>query len=158
MRQCKICGSITFGGYCPVCGTNRVKLRFDQKQIFQSDDWIKKRVNAAKQVGASSIITPQNKEVKKKPNLEKKIPHKYENRDKILEYFENKAQAKKIMADHVSLNQKLNFKWIERINKDSGFIENVSSVFKKELDDEKKIKLQHDSKKARKEIDDLIIK
>jgi RNA polymerase subunit RPABC4/transcription elongation factor Spt4 len=155
MKQCKRCGSFTFGGFCPVCGNDPIKLGIENRiNTFNEDRWIAEKLNIADQKNLIVLEATGSRKIEDKKILKK---------DKILrakaEYpmpdlVDRKPNINEL-AKYVSVNQELNTKWLNKLNEDSGFIDDISGFVMKKDTNSSKENIDNEKKK---ELDDLILK
>lgn len=155
MKQCKRCGSFTFGGFCPICGTDSIKLGIENRiNTFNEDRWIAEKLNTTDSKNLIGLEATRSKEIEDKKILKK---------DKILrakvEYpmpdLVDRKPNINDLAKYVSINQELNTEWMKRLKEDSGFIDDISGfVMKKDTNSVK----ETINKKKKKELDDIILK
>ena len=155
MKQCKRCGSFIFGGFCPICGNDPIKFRTENRiNTFSEDKWIAEKLNNTDQKIPIGLEGTLNKKIENKNILKKGKILRANAEYPIPDLVDRKPNINDL-AKHVSINQELNAKWLERLNEDSGFIDNISGfIIKKDSNSLK----ENIKKEKKKELDDLILK
>ena len=155
--QCNRCGSLTFGGFCPVCGFNFIKIRMpNNRMMFSSNQWVEEKLNWRKLRDNKGQINPNKLGIKNKAPLDINNNFIKTSGNPILEHFQEKGISSRNLASRVSINQKLHVDWVREINEDSNFIESISPEIKE--NDPREVIKEKIKKSKKKDIDDLILK
>lgn len=155
MKQCKRCGSFTFGGFCPICGNDPIKFGIENRiNTFSDDKWITEKLKNTEEEIPIGLEGKMTKKIENKKILNKNKILRAKVEYPIQDLVDRKPNLNDL-SKYVSINQELNAKWLKRLNEDSGFIDDISGfVMKKDTNSIKKTI----NKEKKKELDDLILK
>ncbi|MHA1230978.1 MAG: hypothetical protein ACTSPQ_10060 [Candidatus Helarchaeota archaeon] len=134
---CKRCGAITFGGYCPVCKINDIRLGLtDFPGTFPRIEWIEDKIKYIKGQKIPDSISVEN------PQLHLNHNSNYDQMSKNLESLKIQKNGIFNLIDHVNMIQKRINDWINKIDEDSGFIKDISHFIKLEREDKKNLDIK----------------
>lgn len=143
---CKRCGAITFGGYCPVCKINDIRLGLtDFPGTFPRIEWIEDKIKYIKGQKIPDSISVESINIERNINNPQiHLNHNF-NSDQMSKNLESlKIQKNGIfnLIDHGYIIQKRINDWINKIDEDSGFIKDVSHNIKLEREDKKNLDIK----------------
>ncbi|MHA1271019.1 MAG: hypothetical protein ACTSPY_14595 [Candidatus Helarchaeota archaeon] len=155
--QCKRCGAINFGGYCPICGYNSIKLGLEGfGEIFPINDWATEKLNWYKNCNLNNLLNYNEKKINISLTLNRNNLNIKESNNIIINNIQNNANDPMDLNRYSSFSQLSNKKWIDKINEDSGFVSRVS-IDKNNENDMEQEKKPKKIKNKNKNIDKTIL-